>query len=56
MGVSMPAWMAVVSRPRIGCVRMPRILVSRDAVLCDLGPGMGERAKGAEVTASSERV
>jgi hypothetical protein len=56
MGVSEPAWMAVVRRPRSGWMRMPRILVSREAVPWLEGPGMGERAKGLEEAASSGRV
>jgi hypothetical protein len=35
---------------------MPRILVSREAVLRLEGPGMGERAKGLMEAASSGRV
>ena len=35
---------------------MPKILVSKEALLWEEGPGMGERAKGVEEAAISEMV
>jgi hypothetical protein len=56
MGVSTGAWMAVVRRPSIGWVRMPRILVRSETELWLVGPGMGERLKGLAVAAISGMV
>jgi hypothetical protein len=56
MGVSAAAWRAVVRRPRVGWRRMPKILVSKEALLWEEGPGMGERAKGVEEAAISGMV
>jgi hypothetical protein len=48
--------MELVSVPRSGTFLTPKILVSRDAELLLCGPGVGERAKGANDAANSEAV
>jgi hypothetical protein len=45
-----------VRMPNSGTVRMPKILVTHDAVLLLLGPGIGDRANGLDVAASSLRL